>query len=185
MKRSSIASSRWIENLCQYRLLQAGGTDLNLYMPVTLRPATPDDEAFLLEVYSSTRADEMARVPWTDAQREAFLKMQFEAQQLHYRTHNPTATHDIILQDNRPIGRLYVARREQEIRIMDITLLPAHRNQGIGTPLIKELMAEAEAAGKPLTIWVESFNPSLRLFERLGFSQAETDGINCLMEKRA
>ena len=153
-------------------------------MSVTLRPATPEDEAFLLEVYSSTRADEMAQVPWTEVQKEAFLKMQFAAQQLHYQKHNPTATHDIILEDERPAGRLYVARRDREIRILDITLLPAYRNRGLGTPLIKELMAEAARARLPLNVWVESFNPSMRLFQRLGFSQADSDGVNCLMEWR-
>jgi ribosomal protein S18 acetylase RimI-like enzyme len=152
---------------------------------VTLRPVTLDDEAFLLKVYASIRADELAQVPWTEAQREAFIKMQFDAQQAHYREHNPQATHDIILLDAQSIGRLYVARREAEIRILDITILPQHRNRGIGTPLIKELMKEAAAAGKPLTIYVESFNPSLRLFERLGFKKTEDDGVNRLMEWRA
>jgi ribosomal protein S18 acetylase RimI-like enzyme len=153
-------------------------------MPVILRTVTPEDEAFLLKVYASTRAEELSRVPWSDEQREAFLKMQFAAQQLHYQTHNPTATHDLILLDAHPVGRLYVARREREIRILDLTLLPDYRNQGIGTPLIKELMTEAAQAGKPLTIYVESFNPSLRLFEHLGFSKIEDDGINYLMEWR-
>jgi RimJ/RimL family protein N-acetyltransferase len=153
-------------------------------MTATLRPVTPEDEAFLLEVYASTRAEELSRVPWDEAQREAFLKMQFAAQQLHYQTHNPRATHDLILHDAHAIGRLYVSRREREIRILDITLLPDYRNQGMGTPLIKELMTEAEQAGKPLTIYVESFNPSLRLFERLGFSKIEDDGVNYLMEWR-
>jgi|SRR5947209_15813143 len=153
-------------------------------MSVTLRPVILEDEAFLLEVYASTRAEELSRVPWDEAQREAFLKMQFAAQQLHYRTHNPNATHDLILLDGHAVGRLYVSRREREIRILDITLLPEHRNKGIGTPLIEELMREAAQAGKPLTIYVESFNPSLRLFERLGFSKIEDDGINYLMEWR-
>ena len=153
-------------------------------MPVTLRPVEPGDEAFLLQIYASVRAAELAQVPWSDAQRAAFISLQFEAQQLHYRTHNPTATHDIILLDRQPIGRLYVARRNSEIRILDITILPEHRNQGLGTPLIENLMKEAAGAGKPLTIYVESFNPSLRLFERLGFVKIEEDGVNLLMEWR-
>ena len=154
-------------------------------MSITLRPVTPEDDPFLLRVYASVRADELAQVPWTDAQREAFIASQFAAQQLHYREHNPGATHDLILVDEERIGRLYVARREAETRILDITILPEYRNQGIGTPLLKELMAEAESSGKPLNIWVESFNPSFRLFERLGFEQVDSDGINCLMEWRA
>ena len=149
-----------------------------------LRPVEPGDESFLLQAYASIRAAEMAQVPWSDEQREAFVRAQFAAQQLHYQTHNPNATHDIILREDQPVGRLYVSRREKEIRILDITILPEHRNQGLGTPLIENLMNEAAAAGKPLNIYVESFNPSLHLFERLGFHKAEDDGVNYLMEWR-
>lgn len=155
-------------------------------MPVTLRPVAESDEAFLLKAYASARADELAQVPWSEAQREAFLKMQFDAQQLHYRTHNPNATHHIILLDTRAIGRLYVARREQEIRILDLTILPEYRNRGIGTLLIKDLMTEASSATKPLTIYVENYNPSYKLFKRLGFNKTEEDdGVNHLLEWRA
>jgi RimJ/RimL family protein N-acetyltransferase len=152
---------------------------------VTLRPVTPEDEQFLYEVYQSTRAEEMALVPWDAAQREAFLRMQFNAQQTHYSTYYTGTAHDIILHGARPVGRLYVAREEDGIRILDITILPEYRNQGIGTPLIKDLMAEAARAGKPLSIWVEFFNPSHKLFERLGFSKIEDDRVNHLMEWRA
>jgi GNAT superfamily N-acetyltransferase len=154
--------------------------------PVALRAVASDDQTFLLKVYAGVRSDELAQVPWSEAQREAFIKMQFDAQQVHYRTHNPAATHDIILLDAQPIGRLYVARRETEIRILDITILPEYRNRGIGTPLIKELMREAARTGKPLNIYVESFNPSLRLFKRLGFVKTEgEDEVNWLMEWHA
>jgi RimJ/RimL family protein N-acetyltransferase len=152
---------------------------------VNLSPVTTEDEAFLYQVYAATRAEELAQVPWNEAQREAFLKMQFSAQQLHYRTYHPDSTHDIILLNSQPIGRLYVARSANGICILDITILPEHRNKGIGTPLIKRLMDEAAEAGQPLTIYVESFNPSRRLFERLGFSKIEEDGVNYLMEWHA
>jgi ribosomal protein S18 acetylase RimI-like enzyme len=151
---------------------------------VALRPVAASDEAFLLAVYAAARADEMARVPWSLPQKEAFIKMQFDAQQAHYRTHNPNASHEVILLSGQSIGRLYVARRDREIRILDITILPDHRNRGIGTPLIEELMREAALADKPLRIYVESFNPSHRLFDRLGFSKTEDDGVNHLLEWR-
>lgn len=151
-------------------------------MPVTLRPVTPEDEEFLIKVYASVRAEELAQVPWSDEQRAAFVRMQFAAQQDHYRKYYPNASHDLILLDGQAIGRLYVARREQEIRILDITILPEHRNQGFGTPLIKDLMMESEREGKPLNIWVESYNPSLKLFEHLGFRKIEDDRVNYLMQ---
>ncbi len=155
-------------------------TDNN--QPVTLRPVAAHDESFLLRVYASTRAEEMARVPWSDEQRAAFLKMQFDAQLQHYQNNFPTASHHIIEHEGQAIGRLYVLRTDEFIRILDLTLLPEFRGAGHGTPLVKDLMREAAASGKPLRIYVESFNPSLHLFKRLGFQQVQEQGIHLLME---
>ena len=111
--------------------------------------------------------------------------MQFDAQQLHYRQHYPKGEYLIILLNGDPVGRLYVANIETEIRIIDITILPERRSAGIGTPIIQELMNEAKAVGKPLRIYVESFNPSRLLFERLGFVKTGESGYNYLLEWRA
>ena len=149
---------------------------------ITLRPAGPDDYEFLVEVYGSTRAEELALVPWNDEQRDAFIRSQFNAQQEHYLKTYPGATHDIIVSNGRPVGRLYVARLDHEIRIIDITLLPAERNVGIGSYLIKQLLDDAKQTGKVTRIYVEEFNPSLRLFQRLGFSPSEQHGIHLLLQ---
>ena len=148
----------------------------------TLRPVTADDYDFLVEVYGSTRAEELALTPWTAEQQQAFVRSQFAAQQDHYAQKYPTASHDIIMSDTRPVGRLYVARLDHEIRIIDITVLPAERNAGIGSYLIQELLGEANDSGKVTRIYVEEFNPSLRLFERLGFSPSEQHGIHLLLQ---
>lgn len=151
---------------------------------VTFRPvnsAASDDERFLLRVYGSTRLEELVLTDWGEAQRDAFLNMQFTAQQAHYSQHYPDAEHLIILLDGEPAGRLYVAEIEAEIRIVDVTILPEHRNAGVGTPIIRQLMEEAAATGKPLRIYVESFNPAQRLFERLGFVKVDESGYNYLL----
>ena len=153
-------------------------------MPITLRNATDDDDSFLRDVYASTRKQEMAMVPWNEEQREAFLRMQFDAQHFHYHSRFPEASYQIVLSDEDPVGRLYVLRQEDEIRIMDITLLPQYRNAGIGKKLLKEIQNEADATARAVSIWVESFNPSTRLFESLGFSRVQEDGLNCLFEYR-
>ncbi len=152
---------------------------------VTFRPTAADDQAFLLEVYGSTRLEELALTDWDQAQRDSFLRMQFNAQQIHYRTYYPEGEHLIILLNGEAIGRLYVANILEEIRIIDITILPRYRNAGAGTLIIKEIMGEARALGKCARIYVESFNPSLRLFERLGFVKTGESGYSHLMEWRA
>lgn len=151
---------------------------------ITLRPAQPEDEAFLREVYASTRAEELALTKWNEAQREAFIDMQFAAQSRHYRSRYPEAEHQIILSNNQPVGRIYVDRRPQEIRILDITILPEFRNLGIGAPLIEALMAEAAQGAKRVSIYVENFSRSRSLFARLGFSPIEDNGVQTLMEWR-
>ena len=149
---------------------------------ITLRPVASDDYDFLVEVYGSTRAEELALVPWTNEQRDAFTRSQFNAQQEHYLKTYPGASHDIIMSNGRPVGRLYVARLDQEIRIIDITLLPAERNVGIGSYLINQLLDEAKQTRKITRIYVEEFNPSLRLFQRLGFSPSEQHGFHLLLQ---
>jgi len=149
---------------------------------ITLRPVGSEDHEFLVTVYGSTRAAELALVPWTIEQQQVFIRSQFAAQQDHYNQKYPAANHDIIMFDERQVGRLYVARLDHEIRIVDITVLPAEQNAGIGTYLISQLLDEAKRTGKITSVYVEEFNPSLRLFDRLGFSVREQQGFHLLLE---
>lgn len=149
---------------------------------VTLRPTGHDDRAFLLRVYASTREEELALTAWDEEQKRAFLDAQFAAQDSWYRERYAGATLDVILADGVPAGRFYVHRREREIRLMDITLLPEHRGRGIGSFLLDGLFAEAAAAGKTVTVHVEAYNPARRLYERLGFAQIGEHGVYHLME---
>ncbi len=151
-------------------------------MTITLREVTPDDETLLREIYACTRAAELAMVPWSDEQREAFLRFQFNAQDSHYRSQFPEASYQLILKNSEPVGRLYVLRQATEIRVLDITVLPQYRNAGIGTSLIRDVLAEADRSGKTVTIWVEQFNPSQALFRRLGFAKIQDDGYSDLLE---
>jgi ribosomal protein S18 acetylase RimI-like enzyme len=151
---------------------------------ITLRPIRAGDEPFLFEVYASTRLDELAALRWSAAQREAFLKMQFRAQHRSYLSQFPTADFRIILWHERPIGRLYVERRSDEVSGIDIALLPDYRQAGIGTAILQGLLAGAARDGKPFRIHVEKFNRAQRLYERLGFTTLADDGMYLFMEWR-
>ncbi len=89
----------------------------------------------------------------------------------------------MILVGGEPAGRLYVARWAEELRIVDIALLPRFRGRGVGTTLLRGLMDEADAAGKPLSIHVEVNNPARSLYDRLGFEEAEDRGVYVLMRR--
>jgi GNAT superfamily N-acetyltransferase len=152
---------------------------------VALRPSTPADRDLLRDVYGSTRTAELALMPWPDEQKRSFVEFQFVAQDRYYREHYDPATFDVIEVDGEPVGRLYVARWPEEIRIVDIALLPAQRGRGVGTRLLRELMREAADAGKCLSIHVEHENPARSLYARLGFVQVEDRGVYQLMKREA
>jgi ribosomal protein S18 acetylase RimI-like enzyme len=149
---------------------------------IALRPATPQDESFLARVYASSRADELAVTGWSEKLKADFCRGQFDAQSDFYAANYPGASFQIIERDGWPAGRLYVARWEKEIRIVDITLLPEFRGSGIGTKLLRDLQTEARSARKSLTIHVERFNRALGLYQHLGFLQVEDKGVYLLME---
>jgi GNAT superfamily N-acetyltransferase len=149
---------------------------------IGLRPASAEDEPFLHAVYASTRADELAVLDWDEGQKSAFVQMQFIAQHRYYHEHFADADFQVILYGGVPVGRLYVARWPAEIRVIDIALLPAYRNRGIGSWLLGRLLAEAAGAGKPVSIHVERMNAALHLYMRLGFQLIADQGVYLLME---
>lgn len=150
---------------------------------ISLRPVRPDDRAFLFRVYASTREDELAATDWDGAQKHAFLEMQFSAQQADYARRFPDAEHTIVLVDREPVGRLWVAQWDDEIRLLDIALLSERRNAGTGTVLLGRLQAEAARAGKPLRHSVYKMNEAaLRFYRRLGFTVIEDFETYVLME---
>jgi len=138
---------------------------------LSLREATPEDEPFLLEVYASTRIDELAGLGWSNDQIQAFIRMQFLARERSY----PRVDSRIIILDGRPVGRMMVDRGESAILLRDIALLAEYRNAGIGSRLIQDLMKEAAAAGKPIELHVVSTSPAVRLYERLGFRSSNAE----------
>jgi GNAT superfamily N-acetyltransferase len=146
------------------------------------RPVGPGDEPFLYRVYASTREAELALTDWDERQREVFLRQQFSAQHTYYQEHYAGAAFQVILCDGQPAGRLYVARWPDEIRIVDVALLPRFRNAGIGTALLRGLLDEGAATGKLVSIHVERFNPARGLYARLGFRQVANHGVYLLLE---
>lgn len=152
---------------------------------VALRPATEADRDFLARVYASTREQELAQVPLSPEQKAAFLRQQFEAQSAHYESNYTETSFDVVLVDGEPAGRLIVARWAEELRIVDIAMLPQQRGRGVGGRLMGELLAEADERGVKASIHVERANPAMRFYERLGFVPAGEHGVYLLMERQA
>lgn len=148
---------------------------------ITRRPVVEADRPFLFQLYASTRETELERVPWNTEQKHAFLAMQFEGQNVGYREAYPRASHEMICAGGVPAGRLYWSREPDRLHILDITVEPSRRGGGLGSRVIGEILDEGRRDRKPVTIYVEDFNPSCRLFARLGFQVASQDGFQLLL----
>jgi ribosomal protein S18 acetylase RimI-like enzyme len=149
------------------------------------RPVAAGDEPFLLALYASTRAEELAQVEWAPGAQEAFLAQQFQAQQAHYQSHFPSGEHELILSGGEPVGRIYLERGAQKLHLLDIALLPAWRGRGIGQALMRELLEESDARGLPITLHVYRLDERvLRWYERLGFGVVGGSGMYYLLERR-
>jgi ribosomal protein S18 acetylase RimI-like enzyme len=151
---------------------------------VRLRAMLDTDLPFLERVYGSTRETELAQTDWSDAQKAQFIAFQFQAQHQHYTNHYHGAQFLVIERDGMPVGRLYLHWRSDELRIVDIALLPEARGAGIGKALLDALMSRAAGQGKGVSIHVEQMNPAMRLYRRLGFTQIGEHGIYHLMAWR-
>lgn len=151
--------------------------------PLQLREERDEDLPFLRALYASTRAEEMAPVPWPDEQKRAFLDHQFELQRTQYRQHYIGAEWLVIERDAVPIGRLYLKRSGGEVRLMDVALVPEARGAGLGTRLTQVLIDWASAQGLPVTLHVEPFNPAYRLYQRFGFEYRRSTGIYHFLER--
>lgn len=149
---------------------------------IACRQIKPEDEGFLYQVYASTRQEELASVNWENHQKEYFLKTQFTAQHKYYQENYSQAEFLIILLNEVPIGRLYIDYRQDEIRLIDIALLPTYRNQGIGTIFLKEIITKGQQLGLPICLHVETYNPALKLYERFGFQFLEERGVYYFMK---
>ncbi|MGD2111338.1 MAG: GNAT family N-acetyltransferase [Phycisphaerae bacterium] len=148
---------------------------------MTLRSVRTDDYTFLREVYATTRVDELRQAGWGRARIDGFIDMQFRAQDADYRHRFPNAAYELIELDGEPVGRLYVHRRVDEIRILDMTIMPAHRGQGIGKHLIVTLIDEARLR---LGIYLENHSRSIQLFQRLGFTCTKQEDVYALFAWR-
>ena len=144
---------------------------------ITLRDATPEDKQFLAFLYGDTRRGEVNAWGWPPEQQESFLRMQFDAQCRSYRAAFPGATDSIVCLENNALGRLLMGQDAAAKRLIDIALLEEHRNRGIGSNLLRQLLQECQAQGCSMHLQALQGNPAIRLYQRLGFVQSGADSM--------
>jgi len=142
---------------------------------LSLRDAQPADLPFLFDLYCDVRGPEVSAWGWLASQCDAFLRMQFEAQRRSYHAAYPAPVHHIVLSGGQAIGRRFAARTSESMHLVDIALLASHRNRGIGTRLIRELIDDCQSTGSVLRLQVLRGNPALHLYQRMGFTETSAD----------
>ena len=149
---------------------------------VSTRRRLPEDTAFLLSVFASTRSLELDVLAAQGQGPEAFVRMQFEAQSRHYKASYPSAEHSVVLVDGKPAGQLVVDRSGAEILVVDIALLPRFRNAGVGSALVAGLLDEADEAGLPVRchVW-QADDGARRFWERHGLVAQGVGGAHVAM----
>lgn len=150
---------------------------------IFLRGIQDSDRAFLISLYASVREEELRPAGWSDAQKNAFIESQFQAQHQAYSQY-PNAEFFLVLHHGEPVGRIYLQHREQAILIVDVSLIAAARGRGTGSALLRAVFELAAARQKTVQIHVEKFNPALRLYLRLGFQLLADKGVYLFLECR-
>lgn len=153
---------------------------------INLREIQESDLPVLCKIYGSTRTEELEKgTDWNEEQKQFFIEHQFTAQHEYYQKNYIDAKFYIIEKENAIIGRLYIDYffEKKGFRIIDITLLPDWRKKDIGSSILNEIIKKASECKMKVSIHVESFNPAMNLYKRLGFIKiSETNGVYHLME---
>ena len=141
----------------------------------------PSDEKFLRALYSTTRTDvKFSALP--PEQKQQFINMQFDAQRYHYRTQFQNVDFWIVKQNGRSVGRLYLSETPEELRVIDISLVPECRRKGIGSRLLRSIQIDAGSRKLPVTLHAEKHGGTKPFYERLGFEVVEEKKTHYFMK---
>ena len=151
---------------------------------IQLRPVEEKDTAFIEAVYRTTREAELNLTNWSEYQKSAFINMQSTAQLADYKTKCPGARLQVIIYNKKDAGRFFTCETENEIRLLDITILPEFTGQGIGTNLLHRLIQRSNKVQKKISLHVIASNPALKLYQRLGFAHIKKEGFRYYMERK-
>jgi GNAT superfamily N-acetyltransferase len=151
------------------------------------RPRTDDDIGLLRALFAASRRDELALMGWGPEEQQSFVDLQLRAREQHRAATRPDAALGIATLDDVPVGQLDLDRTDAGIEVVEIAIVPGLQGHGLGTALLTQVIAEAEAAGVPVHLNVETTNAGARrLYERLGFVETGAVGpLHLAMERAA
>jgi ribosomal protein S18 acetylase RimI-like enzyme len=130
-----------------------------------LRPSEPEDEAFVRRLNQLAYEEVVAAQfgGWDPVRQAAFFDLKWKTQ-----------TYSIIVASAAPVGAVSSVWSDVALTLMELLVLPAHQNGGIGTQVVQQLQKEARSQQLPLLLQVLHLNRARGLYERLGFRVYET-----------
>ncbi|PKN56195.1 MAG: hypothetical protein CVU56_17430 [Deltaproteobacteria bacterium HGW-Deltaproteobacteria-14] len=150
----------------------------------TLRPVAPSDAPLLDALFRETLGpvgDALATLPDRGA---ALVAQMREGQRRTWHNAFGEDGHALVLVDGAPVGRVWAERMgPDEVRLVDIALLPSHRGAGIGTAVLRRIIEDARKEKRTIVLHVATHNPALRLYQRLGFVAISGDELNLRLER--
>ena len=100
----------------------------------------------------------------------------------NFREHFVPDTISIIQVEGEDAGYVKVEEADDHIYLDGIYLSSAHRGRGVGTEVLRDLLARGRAEGKPLRLQVLASNPAQHLYRRLGFRPVAETTTHIRME---
>jgi len=149
---------------------------------ITFKKIQEQDQEFITKVYRSTREKELDLTNWPEDQKHRFTIMQMIAQLTDYEKNYKGATYEMVLYKKKPAGRLYLWETNNEIRIMDLSLLPEFQGKGIGRDILAGIVQSAKQKKKIASLHVIHGHPSKRMYERVGFKKVSETATHEYME---
>lgn len=151
-------------------------------MDIRLKKRSECDSAFLFHLFSQIKKAELHFDLYPEDISSQIFQMQFNAWEQMVHTNYPGCGDFLITCDSEKAGRLQVDRDSEEFRIINISLLPSFRNRGVGTKIIRDILAEARQKGKPVYLEVDKNNPAVKLYLRLGFKVCQENELKFSMK---
>ena len=137
-----------------------------------LRPATDADRDFLYELNKEAMGPYVeATWGWNEAEQRAFFDERFDP-----------SNRRVITVGDADVGVLEIDERTDEVRLLTIALLPAWQGRGIGSDVVRSVLATALESGRGVTLRVLRSNPRARaLYDSFGFTSTGQSDTHVFM----
>lgn len=143
-------------------------------MEIHVREALPTDMDFARGLYFETmRAMIESTFGWDQRRQEESFAEWFDLHETG------------IIVAGRDVGWMQTRTNEREIFIGSLYVMPEMQRLGIGTNILRNLIARCRHSSKALTLSVMKINPAIHLYERLGFCVTHEDQYKFYMRAHA